>query len=209
MAQRRNTGRKLPAKTAPATKQSEDIVTEGPDENAADIPAGTDLNMGADAKAPDEDGVVPKTDAQNIEIPKERAATKKEAERESIDPDSDVENPHMDAKLGEAKVQTYVDDLPNNSFRKSWKEVLDESGVVPPKGRILFPDEPITYEGFEIDGEQVVLTKDIYRMVLPFRSNRPTFTLLARAGRRVPKGQLLSKSAYEKAVRKLDAPEDE
>lgn len=227
MAQRRsNQPRKLPAKTT--APKVEDIVTEGPTENAHDVPAGTDLNMdpdsdtvavidenathdipGPEVTTPDvvvEAGVEPKTDMENVEIPQERVATRAEDVRTSIDPESGVDTPHAPS---DSAVPVYEDDLPANSFRKSWVEVLNDSGVVPPKGRIIFPDEPITYEGFDVDGDVVVLTQDIYRMALPFRSTRPTFMLLARKGRAIPKNRLLSKSAYEKAVRTLHTPEDE
>lgn len=91
-------------------------------------------------------------------------------------------------------------DLDETEFRQYWQDYLDKSRVVPPKGHILFPGEPLTFQGNIIRGDMVELREDVYRMVVPFRSTRPTFTLEARKGTVVPKVQVVTKTQYRSAV---------
>lgn len=91
-------------------------------------------------------------------------------------------------------------DLDETEYRKYWLQRLADSKITPPKGHILFPGEPLTFSGNVVQGDMVQLTEDIYRMVIPFRSRRPTFTLEAKAGTIVPKVRVVTKTQYRKAV---------
>lgn len=95
-------------------------------------------------------------------------------------------------------------DLANNPYRKHWQEILDRSGVVPPEGRILFPGEPFTFTGKVPKGQDfIILEEPVYRMVVPFRSRRPTFTLEATAGTRVSRVAVVTKAQYEARTTQL------
>lgn len=95
------------------------------------------------------------------------------------------------------------DDIEGSEFRRYWTDLLESTGVQPPKGRILFPGEPITFSGQVIKKDHIILTEDVYRMVLPFRSRRPTFTLEARAGKRVQRARVITKAEYLTQVNDL------
>lgn len=91
-------------------------------------------------------------------------------------------------------------DLDETEYRKYWTKYLAESGVSAPKGRILYPGEPLTFQGNVLQGDNVLLSEDVYRMVVPFRSRRPTFVLEARKGTIVPRVKVVTKTQYRKAV---------
>lgn len=58
-----------------------------------------------------------------------------------------------------------------------------------PKGRILGPNDPETFDG-DVHGNIVVLTEDVYRMTFPVGSRRPTYVLVARKGTTVPRSKV-------------------
>ena len=101
---------------------------------------------------------------------------------------------------GDSEEVAEQSDLDDTDFRKYWQEYLDKSGVTPPKGHILFPGEPMTFRGDIVRGDIVVLKEDVYRMVIAFRSTRPSFVLEAVAGTEVPKVRVVTKTEYRKAV---------
>lgn len=58
-----------------------------------------------------------------------------------------------------------------------------------PSGLILGPKEPLRIEG-ESDGLDVIVSRDIYRVVYPGGSKRPSFVLLHPRGARILKSTL-------------------
>lgn len=54
-----------------------------------------------------------------------------------------------------------------------------------PKGKILGPDEEVTFDGDE-SGNFVTVKEDVYREVYSYSSNRPSYVLLFRAGSQIP-----------------------
>lgn len=96
------------------------------------------------------------------------------------------------------------EDINNSPFRRYWQKRLEESGITGlPQGRLLFPGEPLTFSGHKISGDVMVLSEDVYRVVFPFRSLTPTFTLEARAGKRVNRAKVLTKADYLRATKQL------
>jgi hypothetical protein len=92
------------------------------------------------------------------------------------------------------------EDIEGSEFRQYYSRILEEADVTPPTGRILFPGEPLTFSGSIRKKDHIILTEDVYRMVLPFRSKRPTFTLEARAGKRINNVRVVTKDEYLSAV---------
>lgn len=103
----------------------------------------------------------------------------------------------------EEKDQLELDELDQTPFRANWFAWLKERGVKGPRGRILFPGEPITFTGNKKQGGIVLITQDIYRMAVPLRSRRPVFTLVARAGTTVPNHMVVTKANYNEATKDL------
>lgn len=58
-----------------------------------------------------------------------------------------------------------------------------------PKGIILGPDDPVRIEGDDL-GQEVLITQDVYRMVFPGSSKRPSYVLLYPRGAKVLKSTL-------------------
>ena len=58
-----------------------------------------------------------------------------------------------------------------------------------PKGVILGPNDPVKIEGDDL-GQEVLVTQDVYRMVFPGSSKRPSYILLYPRGARVLKSTL-------------------
>lgn len=99
-------------------------------------------------------------------------------------------------------------DLLASEYRQFYQKLLDDSGVVPPVGQLLFPNEPLTFTTSEVHRDYIVLTEDVYRMVVPFRSRRPTFTLVALAGLRIDEPQIVSKADYARLTEALLNPSE-
>lgn len=170
------------------------------------------------------------TDEQTTQDPEGNEAVV-EINGEATEPNSDPENdvlgepstvtpdPDKSAAAAEPGVVTpppadpFVDPNPNDNltdeeilksdYRVYWQKVLDDSGVTPPVGRLLFPGEPLTFVGQKAQDGLLTLTEDIYRVVFPFRSLRPTFTLEMRAGRRISRLKTVTKSEYLRQTNKL------
>lgn len=58
-----------------------------------------------------------------------------------------------------------------------------------PKGIILGPNDPVKIEGDDL-GHEVLITQDVYRMVFPGSSKRPSYILLYPRGTKVLKSTL-------------------
>lgn len=97
-------------------------------------------------------------------------------------------------------------DLDETDFRKGWNEYVKENNIALPEGRVLFPGEPLTFVGNRLRGNVVEVQQDVYRLVIPFRSKRPTFTLVARKGTILSKARFLPKNEYRGAVGDLPIP---
>lgn len=97
-------------------------------------------------------------------------------------------------------------DLDETDFRKAWIDYAHEKGIRFPDGHVLFPGEPLTFEGNKVRGNVVEFAEDVYRLVLPFRSKRPTFTLVARKGTLLTKARFLPKDEYRGAIGDLAVP---
>ena len=63
-----------------------------------------------------------------------------------------------------------------------------------PKGLILDADEEFRFNGTKV-GNMIVATEDVYRKVIPFRSKRPTYVLLVKAGTQYGESTVQGKSA--------------
>lgn len=58
-----------------------------------------------------------------------------------------------------------------------------------PKGIIIGPNDPVKIEGDDL-GHEVLITQDVYRMVFPGSSKRPSYILLYPRGAKVLKSTL-------------------
>ena len=134
------------------------------------------------------------------EEPVEEAVVADVEENETAAEDTTPTIDETAADTGDSEEVAEQSDLDDTDFRKYWQEYLDKSGVTPPKGHILFPGEPMTFRGDIVRGDIVVLKEDVYRMVIAFRSTRPSFVLEAVAGTEVPKVRVVTKTEYRKAV---------
>lgn len=99
------------------------------------------------------------------------------------------------------KDQDELAELDETEYRQFWTKYLQEQKVVrPPNGRILYPGEPITFVGNRKYGNVVELSEDLYQLVVPRRTRRPTFTLLARAGSVISQSEVVDKDGYLEVV---------
>lgn len=175
--------RSRPVKPRPRPQGETTVVTEQP--SAAEVAAAETLTTETALVDPDIAADAP-------EIDPDAEATVETESGATVNPDG-TEDP--DDELAEEA------DLDESEFRQYWATFLAESGVAAPKGRILYPGEPLTFSGVAINGgDTVLLDEDIYRMVVPMRSRRPTFILEARAGTQVPKVRVVTRTQYQKAV---------
>ena len=165
------------------------IVADAPEDNAADIPA-----VAADPVAE----VAAETVLEPVTAPYVEPVGE-------VIPDAVVQpaNPPVDAH---GTPQTFDDStIQNSPYRKHYQAILDASGVAAPKGRVLFPGEPLTVTAVRrVEGDDfVTLTEDVYRMILPFRSKRPTFVIEALAGQQMQRVQAVTQQEYEQATAAL------
>lgn len=114
--------------------------------------------------------------------------------------ESDTTTPPVDAQPNDNLTD---EDILTSKFRTYWQNRLEESGAVPPEGRLLFPGEPLTFSGNRIAGDMVILTEDIFRVVFPFRSITPTFTLEARKGKRIHRAKVVTKAEYLRSTNQM------
>ena len=87
-------------------------------------------------------------------------------------------------------------EIEDSEFRAYWREYAEENRIALPDGHVLFPGEPQTFHGNVIRGSVVEVTQDTYRMVIPFRSKRATFVLVARAGAILSKAKFVTAESY-------------
>ena len=162
--------------------------------------AATNARTNTDERDPIE-GDAPEDNAADLPAggPEETGEDKEDTDT----PEADESPAEGDTAPETSKSQTTLAKLDETPFRKEWLKFLADAPVAVPKGRILFPYEPLTFVGQKIAGDKVVLTEDIYRMVVPFRSKRPIFTLIARAGTTYAKTQMVSQADYIKAVSQI------
>lgn len=178
MATQRRT-RPRPAKKTTPPAQRVDAPVE-----ADEVVPATDTQEPADIDAADElDGVLD-TDST---VP------------DAGPPTDDGESGTDDAS-DEGDDEDHEDAIYNSEFRTFWNEYVNDNGINLPEGHVLFPDEPLTFKGNTLRGSVVEVSEDIYRMVIPFRSKRPTFVLVARAGTIVPKAKFVTAEDYRTAT---------
>ena len=178
MATQRRTRPRPAKKTAPPAQR-----VDAPVEADEVVPA-TDTQEPADIDAADElDGVLD-TDST---VP------------DAGPPTDDGESGTDDAS-DEGDDEDHEDAIYNSEFRTFWNEYVNDNGINLPEGHVLFPDEPLTFKGNTLRGSVVEVSEDIYRMVIPFRSKRPTFVLVARAGTIVPKAKFVTAEDYRTAT---------
>ena len=138
----------------------------------------------------------PEGDAGNVkdgDVPVANGPIQTPPPSETDGDNSDGDDEDDDGPLSEG-------DLDASEFRQSWLKWCEENNVVLPPGHILFPHEPLTFLGNAVRDNIVMISDDVYRLVLPFRSLRPTFTLVARKGTILPKTSFISKDEYRAAV---------
>ena len=58
-----------------------------------------------------------------------------------------------------------------------------------PDGIILNQNDPVVIEGDD-DGVSIIVSRDVYRKIIPFNANRPTYILLYARGTKVLKSRL-------------------
>lgn len=81
------------------------------------------------------------------------------------------------------------------------KATQDRPPGAPREGRILYPGEPVTFDG-EDRGAYMEVTVPVYRQVFRENTVSPTYVLVFPRGHRVPKSRLQGKQAQaQKAVK--------
>ena len=196
MARTSATRRKLPTKAAAAP------VVETPEETVPDL-----VNDAEETIATADDTT---TTVEVVEPVAETPADELAGQGEGNLPDAPIEGATPDVvPAAEAPVKAAAKgrlteaDLKRSEYRKHYQEILDSSGVSAPDGQILFPLEPLTFTTADVHKDFIILTEDVYRMVVPFRSKRPTFTLVALAGTRIDDPQVMTKADYARVTGEL------
>lgn len=199
MARTSATRRKLPTKTTAAP------VVETPEETIPDLVNDADETIATadDTTTPDVVETVAETPAD--ELAGQGEGNLPEAPIEGATPDVvPAADPVAEAPVkAAAKGRLTEADLKRSEYRKHYQEILDSSGVSAPDGQILFPLEPLTFTTADVHKDFIILTEDVYRMVVPFRSKRPTFTLVALAGTRIDDPQVMTKADYARVTGEL------
>lgn len=198
--------RRAPARRAPRTSQDnpeapvldEDLESQEPDqEEAPDV--ATDPT--ADPELSDE----PVSTEPAPQAPVEPAPVVADTPAPDPVPAKDPEPAVDPDKAARDKRMLSEADLNRSEFRKFYLDRLEASGIVPPKGKLLFPGEPMTFTGrAPKNGEDfVILDEDVYRMSFPMRARRPIFTLEATAGTRLNRVKLIDKDSYKRRTDSL------
>lgn len=164
---------------------------------AAPTPEVEETTQDQEVVEADEEEVL-ETDADGDVEDSEGDSEGEDGDADESDEDEPEETDADDDRLTDGDVEA-------NEYRAYWQNILDESGVTPPKGRILFPGEPLTVSAVrQRKGDDFVfLTEDVYRMIVPLRAKRPVFTLEAMAGQQMSAVEVVSKAAYEKRTKRL------
>ena len=161
--------------------------------------ARTSPQTAPDAGTPTDPPVVDANAAQTTSAPQDIP--------DSGPPASDVDVPTKDGPKGNpGRDQVDKEDRENkdSQFHEFWQKYCQDHHTGLPKGRVLFPGEPMMVrEGDEQRDSVVVVGEDVYRMVIPYRAVRPTFTLVARAGFVFRADAFLSQVDYDATIAEL------
>jgi hypothetical protein len=181
----------------PDTKQEETKVEEGQQEpqNAAQSD-----EQGKDGDSGQEDAPKPAESQQTASgitassgAPTESGDNPDEEDEQDDEQDS-PEDPETDQKSIEEqeeelrKAQEELDARKKARAGEMGEPVTNRSE---PEGHIIRPGEPVRVIG-RVVGNQVQVSQDTYREVIPWRSKRSTFVLVYTAGTLIPKSSLVN-----------------